>query len=527
MEDLLLGIQWILFASRPLTGREFFFALHAGQHRQQPESLRGWDGELLSDADMEHFVSSTSKGLAEITTSKNLTVQFIHESARDFLLKDRGIQQLWPRYTQIPQFEALGHDSLKTCCAFFLQVDVSTVIPPSERKAVDARRAGSRRLKTGEAPDLIRAKFPFLHYAVSNLFHHSNHGATVVSQAELLETVDLASWVSLHNIFEKELDNVYSLDVTKAYLFSASNWVELLRLALQSDKDVVSPNEEFRHPLIVASANGHEAAVRLLLATEGMDVQPQDSSGRTPLRCAIANKHEEIFDLLLEHQGSDTALADHRGRTPLQIAHQLHRLSMIKKLIQTNSKLAAAAQSIQDVAILAEIADLGFNIEDLILAGDAVIHVKNRQGKTPLQLAIDQDKHRLIKYLAQRPGPPTDPHSVRRVANLYALSVGKGDMVQKVLLGQRDTGLMPAMLRAIHDGSGVESGDGEGGDPEMVPVGSPRRPQSRVVGDDVMSPGAAFNLQLPDGKSLILPITSTLPHYYLPSSSYPKDPSRP
>lgn len=428
MEDFLLSIQWILFASRPLTGREFFFALHSGQHRQKLESLQGWDSELLSDADMEHFVSSTSKGLAEITTSKNPTVQFIHESVRDFLLKDGGIQQLWPQYEQVPLFEALSHDCLKTCCAFVLRMDVSTALLPLERTSM------GRKLVSGEVRERIQAKFPFLRYAVSNLFHHSNSSAPVVSQAEFLEEVDFASWVTLHTHCQGGRDTIYSTDVSKAYVFSANNWVELLGLALQSDQNIVSPEEEFSHPLIVASAKGHEPAVRLLLATKGMDFQPQDSLGRTPLWCAILNDHDKVFDLLLEHQGSEAALADHRGRTPLTIACQLLRLSMMKKLIDADLRLAAIRPR-HDMTVLAEFVYLGFNIEDLILAGEAIAHVKNAQGKTTLQVVIDQDRYRLLHYLLQLPGSATsDPNSTTSLARGYALLIGKMHMVHKYAL---------------------------------------------------------------------------------------------
>jgi hypothetical protein len=38
------------------------------------------------------YISSSSKELAEITKSKHATVQFIHESVRDFFNKDKGFQ---------------------------------------------------------------------------------------------------------------------------------------------------------------------------------------------------------------------------------------------------------------------------------------------------------------------------------------------------------------------------------------------------------------------------------------------------
>ncbi|TDZ49941.1 Vegetative incompatibility protein HET-E-1 [Colletotrichum trifolii] len=89
LDDLLLSVQWILFSKRPLNRREYYFALTAGL---EPVSLGEWDPEETPEDSMDRFVLSSSKGLAEMTKSKEPTIQFIHESVRDFLLKDKGLK---------------------------------------------------------------------------------------------------------------------------------------------------------------------------------------------------------------------------------------------------------------------------------------------------------------------------------------------------------------------------------------------------------------------------------------------------
>ncbi|GKT79575.1 PFS domain-containing protein [Colletotrichum tofieldiae] len=81
MEDLLLCIQWILYAKRPLTREEFYFAMLSGM---PSEDLAIYDPEKITSEDLDLSVISSSKGLAEITKSKNATVQFIHESTMDY-----------------------------------------------------------------------------------------------------------------------------------------------------------------------------------------------------------------------------------------------------------------------------------------------------------------------------------------------------------------------------------------------------------------------------------------------------------
>ncbi|KAI1734699.1 hypothetical protein F4680DRAFT_470717 [Xylaria scruposa] len=81
MADLLLSIQWILYAKRPMKPEEYYYAVVAGLE-PTPENLTQWDPKQITADDMSRFVYSSSKGLAEITKSEAPTVQFIHESTK-------------------------------------------------------------------------------------------------------------------------------------------------------------------------------------------------------------------------------------------------------------------------------------------------------------------------------------------------------------------------------------------------------------------------------------------------------------
>ena len=94
VQELLLCIQWILHPKTPLKREEFYFAVLSGQ---DPQSLNVWDADEVTLQDMERYILDSSKGLAEMTRSKsNPTVQFIHESVREFLLKENALVGLWP-----------------------------------------------------------------------------------------------------------------------------------------------------------------------------------------------------------------------------------------------------------------------------------------------------------------------------------------------------------------------------------------------------------------------------------------------
>ncbi|KAH6714521.1 ankyrin repeat-containing domain protein [Leptodontidium sp. MPI-SDFR-AT-0119] len=58
-------------------------------------------------------------------------------------------------------------------------------------------------------------------------------------------------------------------------------------------------------PLSLATENGHEGIVQLLLATEKVDVDSKDNSNRTPLSYATENGHEWIVQLLLDYGANE------------------------------------------------------------------------------------------------------------------------------------------------------------------------------------------------------------------------------
>ncbi|KAI4262639.1 MAG: hypothetical protein L6R35_007375, partial [Caloplaca aegaea] len=147
-EELILCLQWILHAKRPLKREELYYAILSGTDE---EALAPWDFEIVTSQDMDKFILSCSKGLAETTKSKSQTVQFIHESVRDFLLGKNGINKLRSELDG-----GRSHERLRQCCYTYINIDLSKDLP---------RHMELPKANTSEAKDLrtrISAKFPFL-----------------------------------------------------------------------------------------------------------------------------------------------------------------------------------------------------------------------------------------------------------------------------------------------------------------------------------------------------------------------------
>ncbi|OQV08393.1 NACHT domain-containing protein [Cladophialophora immunda] len=241
-DDLLLCLQWILFAKRPLKREELYFAILAGT---EPDQLTPWDPNEITTNVMDRFLLDCSKGLAELTKTKKQTVQFIHESVRDYLLKGNGLVHLQQPLQS--DFEGLSHEKLKLCCQNYLKVDTSlvdsrgqdTIDPgvndhgivenetqldtPSNDNNSQSQGASSSNDAESLSENLC-LQYPFLSYAMKHIFDHAEAAAEKnISQLTFTTEFDFASWKGYNNILEKYSIRKYSPGASLLYIFAEKN----------------------------------------------------------------------------------------------------------------------------------------------------------------------------------------------------------------------------------------------------------------------------------------------------------------
>lgn len=242
--ELILSIQWVLFAKSPLKPEEFYHAILSGA---DPDSLQAWDKELITVAIINRFITDFSKGLVETTKSKKPVVQFIHESVRDFLLKHNGLQKIWPDLGD--RLEGRSHEQLKTCCAKYV---FSSMIK---------NRLGDP--KTDETRTSFQEAFPFLGYARYGILHHANasahHG---IDQSDFVSSFDLVSWITMDNIMEKFASRHHKQgDDRLLYIVAENNMASLIKSNF-SKSDPLDPVEErYDSPFFAAIATESTEAV--------------------------------------------------------------------------------------------------------------------------------------------------------------------------------------------------------------------------------------------------------------------------
>nr|CEG03418.1 unnamed protein product [Fusarium acuminatum CS5907] len=345
-------------------------------------------------------IISSFKGLAEITKARNPTVQFIHESVRDFLIRDKGLYQLWPELGT--DWESQAHERLKLCCNAYVFHEVIV-------NAIDGQQSTeAQRIKD----DLLK-QFPFLEYASQFILGHADAAAHRITQQQSISEFPLSSWVPIFNIFEKHKTRRYNQDVDILYILADRGLPNLIRTRLEIIPGIEGGGGRYRHPLLAAMAKGNKDSVTALLGLssrihngtdvtdglkskmdsvkpnhtpiswaceeghlaiaailldqgvqvgvndfvrfvtnsnievvkmlldKGADATIKTKSGWTPMGIASRNGHLEIVKLLLG-KGADTIVTDGNGPTPLHYALMGGHLEIVKMLLEKGADAAAA-----------------------------------------------------------------------------------------------------------------------------------------------------------------------------------------
>ncbi|KAF5725137.1 Pfs NACHT ankyrin domain-containing protein [Fusarium mundagurra] len=372
IEDLLLSILWILLPERPLKPGEYYHAIWSGL------SLKGLvDPEMppinTSDASdcINKCIINSSKGLAEITKAKKPTVQFIHESVRDFLIKDKGLYQLWPELGA--DWESQAHERLKLCCNAY-------VFHRAIGKAID----GQQSTEAQSIKDDLLKQFLFLEYASQYVLGHANAAAYKITQQRFISEFPVSNWVRIFNIFEKHKIRKYREGADILYILADRGYPELIRMRLEVNPRIDGGGGRYHHPLLAAMAKGNKDSVTALLGLSsrihnGTDITAGLKSkidsvkpNHTPVSWACEEGHLAIAAFLLDQgaqvgvddlvrfvgngniavvkmlleKGADAMAATENGSTPLHEASRNGHLEIAKMLLENGTDIEATATAL-------------------------------------------------------------------------------------------------------------------------------------------------------------------------------------
>ncbi|KAH7141002.1 hypothetical protein EDB81DRAFT_588597, partial [Dactylonectria macrodidyma] len=231
MEELCLCVQLILFAKRPLKPEELRAAATLVTE-DEPE-----EAGSVTPEELRKFILDASKGLAEITKSKKPTVQFIHESVRDFLLREGGMKNL-PMVGE--NVEGQSHNSLAKACTLQL-------------KAWYENQATQEPVTNSETGGELATTFPFLEYATLHILYHANSAERFsISQSEFIQTFQFQKWKEVHRRFERFKTRQYGDDIDMLYVLAEVGAESLIKTHPMRSQHFQIVGGRFQLPLIAA-----------------------------------------------------------------------------------------------------------------------------------------------------------------------------------------------------------------------------------------------------------------------------------
>lgn len=291
IDELVRFAQIVFCARRPLNPKELYVLLHEAYNVP-------FDSMEISDKILGKHVLEVSKGLAEITKSAEPTVQFIHETVREFL-RDGGLSNI-----STHSVERDGHQILKASC-------INQILAPvSERLEILAEYRSQGHYRDIKVHKVTRSRqkefrkqanqeIPFLEYATKNVFFHAEEAEAMgISQNEFLEEFPIAEWIPIHNLFEKFNTRRYTGTTTPMlYILAAHGCDHLIKASVnlrgQYAREI--KGNEFPSALACAICNDNLDTAWTLV---GLEAKNRPRSTTAPRR-DFKSKESSLIRLLL------------------------------------------------------------------------------------------------------------------------------------------------------------------------------------------------------------------------------------
>ncbi|KAJ1326978.1 ankyrin repeat domain-containing protein 50 [Microdochium nivale] len=415
-DQTLSCLQCVLYATRPLTPTELYLAVYSGTGTAKP-NLTASDGHVSTKA-AAAFVRDASKGLLEVTRSGHPVVQFIHESAIDFLLGDEGLCELSPGLGT--SVRGISHDKLKSRCLDYIQ---------RHNKPEELDKHKTRKQEWEQFRNVIDASSQFLKYAIRNVMFHAEQAQNRgLPQDEFLLEFSgiLDCWVIFHNIFEKDDMRRYKEGVSLLYLLAERDCAGMIHTMTGKRSCLTIEGQRYGAPLLAAlSTESYDAASACLAMPKGQGSNRDTNAeqliaSKLTLECksprSRLNRHfhfsktddvmfllaeygnDEIFRIILSHLPLDVYKKDRFGRTILFYAVSSDRVFITRTILEH----AADTESVDITGQtpLSEAAKLGCDsVVRVLLQSGAVPESVDSDGRTPLSYAAEKGHYSIVETL--------------------------------------------------------------------------------------------------------------------------------
>ena len=154
-------------------------------------------------------------------------------------------------------------------------------------------------------------------------------------------------------------------------------------------------------PLHIASIKHHKSIARYLLAN-GAVTSAQDITGATPLHEAVRYGDIDIAKALLE-SGADVNAEDNLGKTPVMLVIPEDKREAMYRILIAHKADTTKKDAYGDTVLhTATMTSLSPVILELLVASGADVNARNKDGVSPLLIAVQKRNFVHVKFYADR-----------------------------------------------------------------------------------------------------------------------------
>ena len=453
-QETILMLQWVLFAHRSLRPEELYYATLAGT---DTTNLGPWDRSQQTVDDIKRRITYSSRGLIEVREIEDKVyqtyeiyhdyrVQFIHESVRDFLLRNRRLQSLDPALALSPVGES--HDRLKICCLSYIRSVTQ----------VQGHDAGIQKIDRNEFED----RYPFLQYASMHWMDHTEAAeAEFVSQTQFLRG-EIKGYHCIQGLAEVHghfcsnrryvVDDYYNYRSVERTCFDEdTGWKDLLSIylghghtrvarILVQHADEINPQGWDYDSAFYACLSYNDAELLRLLCEHGANPNRRYKGDNPPLHFVIRiHRSPEIVKCLL-NLGADANAVGKKLMTPLGLAlgvlywddqSESTILGIVKLLLHQGANVNARYGQEDCTALHDAIMFSGEKCVRLLLERGADVNAQGGIYGTALQAAAYDGNEDIVRLLLER-GADVNAQCGKCGTALQAAVVGSGERTGEI-----------------------------------------------------------------------------------------------
>ncbi|KAK5953356.1 hypothetical protein OHC33_005300 [Knufia fluminis] len=283
----LVLLRWVLYGTRQLTPLELYTGI---QHAKVSSTISDWRCCILHphEINLPRYILNHSWGLVEVTATEPPTVQFIHETVREFFLGTKWSPQLEELFSLIQP--GPSHENLKRAC-----LDCISSVSADTSDIHEARLV----------PDAENADCVLVEYSTASLLKHVDAAqANGVLQNDFCQSLlvpngaDWRKYLLCRNRFEKHKTRKYGSDVQLLYVAAEQGLPYLANVLIESGIDVNTTGGRYSNALQVTCHFGHAEIAECLIAG-GANVNAAGGEHKHALVAALLKKNFAIAELLI------------------------------------------------------------------------------------------------------------------------------------------------------------------------------------------------------------------------------------